>query len=71
MNKLQALLKDISQLIKTIETNYPELYQFLDENPLTIPSEKDPTIDKKVLQEYLESLKQLLKHHIETHQIVK
>ena len=71
MNKLQALLKDISQLIKTIETDYPELYQFLDENPSTIPTEKDPTIDKKVLQEYLESLKQLLKHHIDTHQIVK
>ncbi|WP_372793973.1 hypothetical protein [Lutibacter sp.] len=67
MNNLQSILNEISQLIKTIETNYPELYQFLDENPTTIPSEKNPTIDKKVLQEYLESLKQLLKHHIETH----
>lgn len=66
MNILQALLAEISKLTKTIETNYPELYQFLDENPMTIPSEKNPSIDKKILLEYLESLKQLLKHHLET-----
>ena len=70
MNNLQSLLSEISQLIKTIETNYPELYQFLDENPATIPSKKNPTIDKKVLHEYLENLKQLLKHHIETHHTI-
>ena len=66
MNTLQALLAEISKLTKIIETNYTELYQFLDENPLTIPSESHPTIDEKILKEYLESLKQLLKHHLET-----
>ena len=66
MNTLQALLAEISQLTKNIETNYPELYQFLDESPMEIPSESHPTIDKKILKEYLESLKQLLKHHLET-----
>lgn len=66
MNTLQALLAEIFKLTKIIETNYPELYQFLDENPLTIPSESHPTIDEKILKEYLESLKQLLKHHLET-----
>jgi len=66
MNILQSLLAEISQLTKTIETNYPELYQFLDENPMTIPSESNPSIDKKILLEYLESLKLLLKHHLET-----
>lgn len=66
MNTLQALLTEISELTKNIETNYPELYQFLDESPITIPSESNPTIDKKILKEYLESLKQLLKHHLET-----
>lgn len=71
MKNLKSTLSEISQLIKTIETNYPELYQFLDENPITIPSEKSPTIDNKVMQEYLESLKQLVKHHIATHQIIK
>ncbi|MFZ2429700.1 MAG: hypothetical protein WAW57_00985 [Lutibacter sp.] len=66
MNNLQNTLNEISQLTKTIETNYPELYQFLDESPMTIPSEANPSIDKKILQEYLDSLKQLLKHHMET-----
>jgi hypothetical protein len=66
MNKLQNTLTEISQLTKTIETNYPEIYQFLDENPITIPSESNPSIDKKILQDYLDSLKQLLKHHLET-----
>lgn len=66
MNKLQNTLTEISQLTKTIETNYPEIYQFLDENPITIPSESNPSIDKKILQDYLDSFKQLLKHHLET-----
>ncbi|MBE0424434.1 MAG: hypothetical protein IBX66_10930 [Lutibacter sp.] len=66
MNNLQKTLKEISQLTKTIETNYPELYQFLDESPMTIPSEGNPSINKKTMQDYLDSLKQLLKHHLET-----
>ena len=66
MNNLQNTLTEISQLTKTIESNYPELYQFLDESPITIPSESNPTIDKKILQDYLDSLKLLLKNHIET-----
>jgi len=66
MNTLQTLLAEISQLTKTIETNYPELYQFLDENPMTISSESNSSINNNILLEYLESLKQLLKHHLET-----
>lgn len=66
MDNVQNILTEISQLTKTIETNYPEIYQFLDESPVTIPSESNPSIDKKILQDYLDSLKQLLKHHLET-----
>jgi hypothetical protein len=71
MNNLQNTLTEISQLTNNIETNYPELYNFLDENPMTIPSESNPTIDKKILQDYLNSLKELLKHHIETRKNMK
>lgn len=66
MNNLQNTLEEISKLTKAIETNYPERYQFLGENPITIPSESNPSIDKKIMQDYLGSLKQLLKHHVET-----
>ncbi|MBI9042730.1 MAG: hypothetical protein JEY78_15190 [Lutibacter sp.] len=67
MKNLQELLKEITELTFKIEKNYPELYQFLGENPFTIPSKNHPDINKKVMQDYLESLKQLLAHHLETH----
>ncbi len=68
MKQLQGILKEITQLTNTIESNYPWLYRTLDENPMTIPATEHPHINKEVMQEYLESLKQLLKHHLETHQ---
>ena len=71
MDSLQNVLSEISQLTKTIESNYPELYKFLEENPMTIPSEDHPEIDKKILKDYLESLRQLLKHHLETRKKIK
>ena len=66
MKNLHNILTEITQLTTNIETNYPELYRSLDENPMTIPI-SDPHIDKRIMQEYLESLKQLFEHHLETH----
>jgi hypothetical protein len=66
MKKLRTLLTEITQLTTNIETNYPELYRSLDENPLTIPATDQPHIDMEIMENYLESLKQLLKHHLET-----
>ncbi|MFT4830584.1 MAG: hypothetical protein ACI815_000218 [Psychroserpens sp.] len=67
MNNPMSLLTEITQLTSNIETNYPELYRFLDENPCTIPNESHPNMDQTTLMAYLDSLKQLLKHHLETH----
>ncbi len=67
MKDLHRILNEITQLTAIIETNYPELYRILDENPMTLPVSKHPHMDKKVMQEYLESLEQLLEHHLETH----
>lgn len=66
MNNLKNILTEITQLTYNIETNYPELYQTLDENPMTIPSTNDPHIDTDIMEEYLESLKQILKKYLET-----
>lgn len=71
MKNLRKLLTEITQLTTNIETNYPELYRSLDENPLTIPETDHPHIDKQIMESYLESLKQLLKHHLETHNTEK
>lgn len=67
MKKLQVLLTEISVFTRYIETDYPEIYRFLDENPLTLPVMAHPKIDKAVLEEYLQSLRQLLERYKETH----
>lgn len=50
MNALQIMLKEITTLTTMMETKYPELYQFLDENPMTIPATNHPHIDIVVLK---------------------
>lgn len=67
MKRLQQITKDISELTARIEQDYPELYQYLDENPITLPTMKHPVMDVKVMSEYLESLKNLLENHIKSH----
>lgn len=67
MKRLQNILTEITQLTANIETNYPELYSYLEENPITLPVKKDPHMDIKVMEDYLQSLKLLLRHHLETH----
>ncbi|MBP0902886.1 hypothetical protein ACFSKN_07685 [Mariniflexile gromovii] len=61
------LLMEISNITQEIETDYPELYQYLDENPMTIPSEDNLNVDDKSLKNYLETLKTMLKKYKEEH----
>ena len=49
----------------TIEQDHPELYQYLDENPVTIPNIEHPNIDTRTMSDWLESLKELWKKNIE------
>lgn len=67
MKDLNRIMIEITQLTSNIETNYPELYKYLEETPVTIPTEAHPHIDKEILRDYLESLKGLLRKHIESH----
>ncbi|MDT8416977.1 MAG: hypothetical protein RQ864_04130 [Lutibacter sp.] len=71
MENTQKILSEITNLTRKIETDYPELYQYLDENPMTVPAQSDPSIDNKILQKYLESLRQLIKNHIESRKIIE
>ena len=66
MNEITPVLKEIIEITTTIETQYPELYRFLEENPMTLPAIDYPKIDEATLTEYLKSLKELLQHHRET-----
>ena len=69
MKNLHNILTQITALTTNIKTNYPELYRSLDENPMTLPVSKHPHIDKKVMEEYLESLSDVLKHYVEEEKI--
>ncbi len=67
MDPKTRILNEITSITLEIETKYPEIYKFLEEDTLTLPFKKHPNINAEVLLEYLESLKQLLAHHKETH----
>lgn len=57
------ILEQINKLTLKIETDYPELYSFIEEEPITLPSFEHPDITNKLLKEYLESLKGLIRSH--------
>jgi len=67
MKTLQDIENQIIRLTLSIEVNYPELYVNLDENPMTIPSKDNPDMNISIMEDYLESLKQILKQYIKTH----
>jgi hypothetical protein len=50
----------ILKITMEIKDHYPELTQYLEEMPVTVPSEKDPEITLNQLKSYYESLKTLL-----------
>ena len=50
----------ILKITMTIKNQYPELLEFLNEMPVTIPSEKSPEITLNNLKTYGESLNSIL-----------
>jgi len=50
----------ILKITMTIKDDYPELSKYLDEMPVTIPSEKDPEVTINLLKGYYESLYSIL-----------
>lgn len=67
MDRVSNILNEITLLTLEIKTNYPEIYNFLEEDTLTLPFREHQQITLEVLNEYLESLKQLLSHYQGTH----
>lgn len=67
MKKLNELMQEIILLTTNIETDYPELYRYLDETPLVICDTEEKTICLADMEKYLESLKEQLEHHITKH----
>jgi hypothetical protein len=60
------------KILKTtmfIRKEYPELSKYLLEMPETIPDVKNPEMNKKVLKDYLNSLKEILDKYAPNHNI--
>lgn len=60
-------MQEIISLTANIETNYPELYKYLDETPFNICTTDKKEICVTDLEEYLATLKTQLKNHIVSH----
>lgn len=69
MKDRQAISTEIARLTGFMETNYPELYRYLDENSMTIPSSSHPNVSIAAFWDYLEGLKKLLILHVQSHKI--
>ncbi|MES2763577.1 MAG: hypothetical protein V4677_15285 [Bacteroidota bacterium] len=63
MEAEKVLIERIIAITALIKEKHPELVQFLDEMPVTIPNEKDPHLNLKALKEYSDSLTDLLKKY--------
>ncbi len=58
--KEKDLNSKILKITMRIQEHYPELSQYLEEMPVTVPSENNPEITLNQLQSYYESLNSLL-----------
>lgn len=67
MKTKRQLLEAINELTFTIGNRYPELYQFLDESPETLPVQEHPEMNRETFGNYLAGLKQLLRQYEKTH----
>lgn len=54
---------DILRMTLKIQTEFPELQEYITEMPITIPDAQHPEITIKNLSEYYESLETLLKNY--------
>lgn len=52
----------ILKKIKEIQEKHPELTEFFNEMPNTIPDENSPEINAKILKDYYDTLNQMLKN---------
>ena len=69
MGDLKSIMTEISDLTNMIESDYPEVYRYLGEDPITIPIIENPNMGRKVMQEYLEDLKQKVKQYSKTQKV--
>ena len=60
MESETELNEKIMAITMQIQNEFPELSKYLNEMPVTIPTEENPEINTKVLNNYYESLLRML-----------
>lgn len=65
---MNELINDIKDLLTEIETYYPEVYNFLDEDPVTVHMAMNGEVTDEDLKEFLEGLREKLQRFKESHQ---
>lgn len=58
---------DILKITLLIQKEYPELTKYISEMAITIPNEESPEINAKILADYYESLKAIMKKYAQNH----
>lgn len=61
------LNENILKITMTIRNEFPELIKYLNEMKVTIPDVETPEISKKILQDYYDSLENLLRKYAPNH----
>ncbi|TDP60927.1 hypothetical protein [Flavobacterium dankookense] len=69
MSSKDTLNSNILAITLKINNQYPELSKFLNEMPATIPNQENPEVNNHSLEQYYNSLVDLLKEYKETHQV--
>jgi len=67
MKRINQLMQETILLTTKIEANYPELYRYLDETPISLGNATSKEITTSDLENYLNTLKETLHEHIVTH----
>lgn len=62
------LNKNIVKMTMTIRNEFPELIKYLAEMRETIPDKKKPKVNIKILQDYYDSLEDLLRKYAPNHE---
>lgn len=67
MNKEQEINEKINQMMNKVRDKHPELIQFIDEIPITIPNKENPEVNLKALESYYNTIREILDRYAQTH----
>lgn len=69
METEEELNEKIMKLTMVIQENYPELAKYMNEMPVTVPTENNPEINRQALSKYYESLVSWFRNYVAEHQL--